>query len=157
MSQQKKIMLLGGIYYLKPAIEARRRVAIRYVEALKDVKGVKLFPFIENINAHESTINLPLINFEWNYAYFPILITEEYPISRDELYAKMKAAGVLGRRYFYPLITEFDPYKNYPSAKVENLPVANRIASQVICLPMHHALSDSDICRVLDCILDIEN
>jgi dTDP-4-amino-4,6-dideoxygalactose transaminase len=75
-----------------------------------------------------------------------------YGISRDALYEKMKANNVLGRRYFYPLITDFDPYQDIPSAKPANLPVANKIANQVICLPMHHALSEEDVKRVIDCI-----
>ena len=85
----------------------------------------------------------------------PIFVDEEqYGISRDALYEKMKANNVLGRRYFYPLITDFDPYKNIPSANPANLPVANKIANQVICLPMHHALSDEDVKRVVECVTE---
>ena len=65
-----------------------------------------------------------------------------------------KEQGVLGRRYFYPLITDFDPYKDLPSAQKENLPVANKIADSVICLPMHHALADEDVERVIKIISD---
>lgn len=49
--------------------------------------------------------------------------------------------------------TDFDPYKGFPSAQKENLPVANKIADSVICLPMHHALMDEEIQRVLDCVV----
>ena len=88
-----------------------------------------------------------------NYSYFPIFIkAEEFGITRDELYFKMKSQNVLGRRYFYPLISEFSTYRGLPSAIPENLPVATRIANEVICLPMHHELSDNDIERVLNCI-----
>ena len=73
-------------------------------------------------------------------------------MTRDELYFKMKENGVLGRRYFYPLISSFSTYRGLPSATKENLPVATMMAEQVICLPMHHALSDEDIERVLNCI-----
>ena len=97
--------------------------------------------------------NLSPLTSNLNYSYFPIFVDEEqYGISRDALYEKMKANNVLGRRYFYPLITDFDPYKNIPSANPANLPVANKIANQVICLPMHHALSDEDVKRVIDCV-----
>ena len=75
-------------------------------------------------------------------------------MTRDELYEKMKAANVYGRRYFYPLITAFEPYKDYPSAAPENLPVATKIADQVICLPMHHALTEVDVERVLKVIIE---
>jgi dTDP-4-amino-4,6-dideoxygalactose transaminase len=77
---------------------------------------------------------------------------EQYGISRDALYEKMKANNVLGRRYFYPLITDFDPYKNIPSANPTNLPIANKIANQVICLPMHHALSEEEVKMVVECV-----
>ena len=70
-------------------------------------------------------------------------------MSRDELYFKMKEQGVLGRRYFYPLISSFSTYRGLPSAAPENLPVATKIANEVICLPMHHELSEGDISRII--------
>ena len=121
------------------AIEARKKVADAYRAALKDVKGIRYFDDMAGVRH--------------NYSYFPIFVdAEQYGMTRDELYEKMKAANVYGRRYFYPLITAFDPYKDYPSAVPDNLPVATKIANQVICLPMHHALTDADIQRVLECI-----
>ena len=85
-----------------------------------------------------------------NYSYFPIFVDEErYGMSRDELYFKMKEYNVLGRRYFYPLISTFSTYRELKSARKENLPVATKMAEQVICLPMHHALSEDDMERVL--------
>ena len=65
----------------------------------------------------------------------------------------MKEHGVYGRRYFYPLISTFSPYEGLPSAAPENLPVATRIANEVICLPMHHGLSDEDLSRILGLIV----
>lgn len=129
---------LLNLRYVDAAIATRKRVAEKYVEALKDVKGIELFPYEIN----------PI--FKWNYAYFPILVTDEYRMTRDALYEFMKTQNVLGRRYFYPLITDFEPYKNCPNATAANLPIANRLASQVICLPIHHALTDEDIQRVVD-------
>ena len=74
-------------------------------------------------------------------------------MTRDELYLKMKADNVLGRRYFYPLISTFSSYRGLPSAAPENLPVATRIANEVICLPMHPELGEEDLKRVLDHII----
>lgn len=73
-------------------------------------------------------------------------------MTRDELYFKMKSQGVLGRRYFYPLISDFSTYRGLPSAGKDNLPVANRMAEEVICLPMHHALTEKDIEMIFDII-----
>jgi len=121
------------------AIEARQKVANAYREALKDVKGIRFFD--------------DMVGVRHNYSYFPIFVdAEQYGMTRDELYEKMKAANIYGRRYFYPLITAFDPYNDYPSASPENLPVATKIADQVICLPMHHVLSEENVVSVIDCI-----
>lgn len=141
MDEMRAAYGLLNLRQVDVAIAARKRVAEKYVAALKDIKGIELFPY--EINP----------SFQWNYAYFPILVTEDYRMTRDALYEFMKTQNVLGRRYFYPLITDFEPYKNDPSATAANLPVANRLASQVICLPLHHALTAEDVERVIQCIV----
>ena len=122
------------------AIAARQKVAQKYREALRDVPGIRFFDDMPGVRH--------------NYSYFPIFIdAREYGMTRDELYFKMKEQGVWGRRYFYPLISTFSTYRGLPSAAPENLPVATKIANEVICLPMHHALSEEDIQRTLHCII----
>ncbi len=121
------------------AIDARQHVANRYRNALREVEGIAFMDDIPNVRN--------------NYSYFPIFIDKvKYGMTRDELYFKMKSQNILGRRYFYPLISEFSTYKGLPSARKENLLVANIIADSVICLPMYHALTEEDIDRVINCI-----
>lgn len=74
-------------------------------------------------------------------------------MTRDELYFKMKEQNVLGRRYFYPLISTFSTYRDLESSNPRNLPNAHKMADSVICLPMHHALTEEDIQRILHCIV----
>ena len=74
-------------------------------------------------------------------------------MTRDELFNKLREHGILSRRYFYPLISTFSTYRGLPSATVENLPNATRIANEVICLPMHHELSEGDVDSVLQLIV----
>lgn len=122
------------------AIAARQKVAQKYREALRNVPGIRFFDDMPGVRH--------------NYSYFPIFINaSEYGKTRDQLYFEMKEKNVLGRRYFYPLISDFSTYRGLPSATPDNLPVATKIANEVICLPMHHALSDEDIERVLNCII----
>ena len=122
------------------AIEARHQVAIRYREALRPVEGITFMDDMPGV--------------KHNYSYFPLFVdAEKYGMTRDELYEKMKAHNVLGRRYFYPLISTFTTYKGYESANPKNLPKANKMANSVICLPMHHELSAEDIDRVLELII----
>lgn len=140
MDEMRSAYGLLNLKQVDAAIEARHQVAIRYREALKDVDGITFFQDMPGVRH--------------NYSYFPIFVdADTFGMTRDELYFKMKEQGVLGRRYFYPLISSFSTYEGLPSAAKENLPKAQKMAESVICLPMHHALSDEDICRVLELIV----
>ena len=142
-SKMDEVRAAYGLLNLKQvdaAIEARHQVAIRYREALRDVKGIRFFDDMPGVRH--------------NYSYFPIFVdAEQCGMTRDELYFRMKEGNVLGRRYFYPLISTFSTYRGLESARPENLPVATRIANEVICLPMHHALSEADVEKVIDLIV----
>lgn len=80
-----------------------------------------------------------------NYAYFPILVKPDYPMSRDALFQKLRDAGIYARRYFYPLISEFPMYRGMPSAASANLPEASRMAAQIICLPIYPDLPAAQV------------
>lgn len=122
------------------AIEARHQVAIRYREALRPVEGIDFWDDMPGVRH--------------NYSYFPIFVNaEKYGMTRDELYFKMKEQGILARRYFYPLISDFSTYRGLPSAGHDNLPQAHKMAESVICLPMHHELSEEDLEKVINCII----
>ena len=142
-SKMDEIRAAYGLLNLKQvdeAIEKRHQLAIRYREALHNMKGIRFFEDMPGV--------------KHNYSYFPIFVdAEEYGMTRDELYFKMKEKGVYGRRYFYPLISTFSTYCGMESASPENLPNATRIANEVICLPMHHGLDERDVERVIDLII----
>lgn len=142
-SKMDEVRSAYGLLNLKQvdkAIEARRRVAVRYREALKGVEGITYFDDMPGV--------------KHNYSYFPIFIdADRYGMTRDEVYFSMRERNVLGRRYFYPLISTFSTYRGLDSARPENLPNAHRMADSVLCLPMHHALNDEDIDRVLNIIV----
>ncbi|MFG6428141.1 DegT/DnrJ/EryC1/StrS family aminotransferase [Lepagella muris] len=136
MDEMRSAYGLLNLRQVDAAIAARQKVANAYREALRDVEGISFFDDMPGVRH--------------NYSYFPIFIdAERFGKTRDALYQEMKEANVLGRRYFYPLISEFSTYKGLPSATRENLPVAHKLADTVLCLPMHHDLSDADIERVL--------
>ena len=140
MDEMRSAYGLLNLRQVDAAIEARHQVAIKYREVLRNVEGITFFDDMPGVRH--------------NYSYFPIFIdAEKFGMTRDELYFKMKEANVLGRRYFYPLISDFSTYRGLESARPENLPNAHKMANSVICLPMHHALSDEDIDRVIDTIV----
>ena len=139
MDEMRSAYGLLNLKQVDAAIEARHQVAIKYREALRDVEGITFFDDMPGV--------------KHNYSYFPIFVdAEKYGMTRDELYFKMKEVNVLGRRYVYPLISEFSTYRGLESARPENLPNAHKMANSVICLPMHHALSDNDIVRTINLI-----
>ena len=140
MDEMRSAYGLLNLKQVDAAIEARHQVAIRYREALRDVEGITFFDDMPGVRH--------------NYSYFPIFVdAEKYGMTRDELYFKMKENGVLGRRYFYPLISEFSTYRGLPSATRENLPKAYKMADSVICLPMHHALKEEEINRIIKTVV----
>lgn len=138
-SKMDELRSAYGLLNLKlvdQAIEARHQVAIQYRDALRNIKGISFWEDTPGVRH--------------NYSYFPIFVNEEeYGMTRDELYFKMKSHNVYGRRYFYPLISTFSTYRGLDSASRNNLPNANKLADSVICLPIHHALSKDDVNRVV--------
>lgn len=117
-------------------LERRRRIAARYREALQGVSGIRLLFADADANT--------------NYGYFPVMVGPEYPVDRDALYWKLREAGIHGRRYFYPLISDFPMYRGLPSAARANLPVAAEAAARVLCLPIYPDLGEADQMRVID-------
>lgn len=138
-SKMDEIRAAYGLINLKQAdaaIESRRQMAMRYRDALKDVKGISYLEDTPGVRH--------------NYAYFPIFIdADTYGMMRDELYAKMKKGNVLGRRYFYPLISNLSVYRSLETADPNHLPVANKVADSVICLPMYAGLTKEEVERVV--------
>jgi dTDP-4-amino-4,6-dideoxygalactose transaminase len=123
-----------GLLQLKgidAAIQKREVIDARYRKALAGIKGIHCLS-----GAGEKVAN---------YAYFPILVQPDYPLSRDALYQLMQDNGIYARRYFYPLISDFPMYRGMPSAAHANLPVAKKMAEQVICLPIYPDLSSEQV------------
>ena len=143
-SKMDEIRSAYGLLNLKQvdaAITARQRVAVAYREGLRDVKGISFWDDTPGVRH--------------NYSYFPIFVdAAEYGMTRDQLYFKMKAQGIWGRRYFYPLISEFSTYRGLESSRPENLVNAHRMADTVICLPMHHELNEEDVIKIINSIIN---
>jgi dTDP-4-amino-4,6-dideoxygalactose transaminase len=116
------------------AIAHRKEIDATYRRLLAGVKGIRCLQ-----DAGEKVAN---------YSYFPILVQNGYPLSRDALYQKLKDQGIFVRRYFYPLITDFPMYRGLPSAQRDNLPVASAAAQQVLCLPIYPDLRSEDVGRI---------
>jgi len=131
-----------GILALKKvdeAIETRRKITLLYRESLRDVPGIRFLDDLPDVRH--------------NYSYFPVFVdAEQYGMTRDELYFKMKDHNIFGRRYFYPLISTFSTYRGLESATPEKLPIATKIADSVICLPIYAELSMDDVLNIIKII-----
>lgn len=130
-----------GLLQLKgidAALQKRGIIDTRYREALAGVQGIHCLSAAGETAA--------------NYAYFPVLVQAGYPLGRDELFNKLRENNIHVRRYFYPLISDFPMYRGRPSAAHANLPVAKRVAEQVICLPIYPDLALEQLDRIVELI-----
>lgn len=144
-AKMNELQAAFGLLQLKTInkdIERRKLVADVYRKKLIKVKGIRILKDISNINH--------------NYSYFPIFVNDFYPLTRDELYEKLKDNNIYGRRYFYPLISEFPMYKKLNSANTSNLGIAYQLAETVICLPIYPELDFTTITYICNIIKHIE-
>ena len=135
MSEFNAALGLVQLKGIDDALAKRKAIDTRYREGLAGVKGIHCL-----MDTGEKIAN---------YGYFPILVQAEYPLSRDEVYQKMRDNGIYARRYFYPLISDFPMYRGMPSAACSNLPVARKAASEVICLPIYSTLGSEAVDRIV--------
>jgi dTDP-4-amino-4,6-dideoxygalactose transaminase len=116
-------------------IEKRKHIVHHYRRSLEGVPGLTLIPDMEGVHH--------------NYQYFPILIDQTAAgKSRDDIYNRLKSREIYSRRYFYPLISRIPSYRHLSSAAPGNLPVAEKISRQVLCLPLYGELELCDVDRI---------
>lgn len=138
MSEFNAALGLLQLKHLDEALASRKAIDARYRVLFKGVPGLRLPP------VPRDTVH--------NYAYFPILVEEGFPIDREALYEKLRKHGIVARRYFYPLISEFSMYRDLPSAQRGNLPIATDVAARVLCLPIYPGLEAADVERIADLV-----
>ena len=126
-------MGICNLRHVEEEINKRKSVYDRYIENLKDVKGLRLNQIQKDVKP--------------NYAYFPVLVEEnEFGATRDDIYNTLIAENIYPRKYFYPLTSEFSCYKGrFDSSKT---PVAKYISERIITLPMYADLSLDDVDRI---------
>lgn len=143
MSEFNAALGLLQLKHIDEYINKRRSIYLKYRERLGTVAGIQL------------------LGEEWvdgnNFAYFPILITGDYPLSRDALFEKLRYGGVIARRYFYPLISDMSMYRSIPSARTESLPIAREAANRILCLPIYEGLDAEAQLRVCELIAECGN
>jgi dTDP-4-amino-4,6-dideoxygalactose transaminase len=138
MNEVQAAFGLLQLQHMEQIAGSRARIAERYRMALADVKGLVL----HEVPRHSTR----------NYSYYPVRVTGDFPITRDQLYEELRARNILARRYFYPLISEFPSYRGLPSSAGTNLPVATEISRQVLCLPIYPALDAESQDKIIDIV-----
>jgi len=137
MNEMQAALGILQLKYIDEKIEKRKQVAYNYRKALADIDGISMLNDIKGV--------------KHNYSYFPIFIDSmKYGKTRDEVYEKLKDHNIFCRRYFYPLISKFTTYKGLPSAYEGNLPIAEKISKEVLCLPIYPELDLKDVDRIVD-------
>lgn len=140
MNEIQSAFGLLQLKYMDRTVGRRSEVDSLYRETLKGIEGIHLYEVSPNTT--------------WNHAYFPILVKEPFPLTRNELYDRLRKEGIFVRRYFYPLISEFPAYRGLPSAQRYNLPIATDVAEHILCLPIYPELNEVDQMQVIEFILN---
>ena len=140
MSEFSAAVGLLQLNYFEQILEARSIVDKQYRQRIDQIDGIS---YLE-----------PVRQSRRNFAYFPIFVDSSFPITRDQLYMALREKNIYARRYFYPLISDFEMYKHIPSASAANLPVATITSSKVICLPLYPELKCEEVDQICDIIRD---
>jgi len=139
MNEVQAAMGLLQLKYIDALIEKRKEIAELYRNQLKSIEGLT---FMEDIPGVKHC-----------YSYFPIFIKKEkYGKTRNEIYEELKINNIYGRRYFFPLISQFPTYSGLDSAQPGKMPIAEIVTEEVICLPIYPDLKEKTIdiiCKIL--------
>jgi len=141
MSELHAAVGLAQLPGIDAAIEQRKRVANLYLNDLAGVPGLVLPEFNNALRP--------------NYSYMPVRLKPEAAVKRDSLVEQMRRGGVMPRRYFHPLIPEFQYYRSNASADPARYPEATRASAEVLCLPIYPELSDDDAHRTSALMRDV--
>jgi len=142
MNEFQAAMGLLQLKYIDTLIQKRKMISEYYKQGLHHIKGLHFLDEPDNV--------------QYNYSYFPIFINHNlFGFSRDQVYEKLKEKNIWGRRYFYPLISEFPTYRGLPSSQKENLKVAHQASESVICLPLFPDLTQKEMRRVVRAVREM--
>lgn len=138
MNEFSAAMGICNLRHIDEEIERRSKIAERYIERLNNIRGLK--------------INTPDIAFNPNYAYLPIVIEPDiFGKSRDDVYDELKKSGIVARKYFYPITSAFDVYKDRFNPK--DTPVAYGLSKKILTLPIYADLELVEVDRICDVIV----
>jgi len=143
MNELQSAIGLLNLQLFEKEKEKRIKIYNNYIKNLRGLEGIKIPKYPKNIDN-------PI-------QYFPIIIEDNFNMSRDELYNKLKEFNIFTRKYFYPLCSDYEPYKNLKSSKKNNLPVANDIKNKVLCLPFYGSLSFEEVNKICEIIIWINS
>lgn len=131
MNEFQAAMGLENLKIYKQEQEKRAEIKAFYDEHLSKIKGIRIPKMPENVTN--------------SYQYYPIVIEDNYPITRNELYDRFKAQNILTRKYFYPVCNDYDCYKNDLAVKLADLTVVNDLKHRVLCLPFYGSLEEETL------------
>jgi dTDP-4-amino-4,6-dideoxygalactose transaminase len=141
--KMNEIQAAMGLLQLKvvdAAIDKQKQISERYREQLRGIIGLRYLDDMPGV--------------KHCYPFFPVFIEQEkFGKTRDEVYEELKSNNIFGRRYFYPLISQFPPYIQLESAQPGKMPVAERITQEVICLPIYPDLNKKDVDEICSILL----
>jgi len=135
--KMNEIQAAVGLLNLKLFKEEQlKRMEIKklYLTHLSGIKNIRIPKMPENTTD--------------SFQYFPIIINDDFPLSRDKIYEELKKNNIFTRKYFYPLCSDYSVYKHLESSSITNLPVSNDLKNKVLCLPYYGVLDHEIILKI---------
>lgn len=139
MNEFAAAMGICNLRHLDNEILKRKRIEEKYRSMLEDIEGIQLNPVVENVKS--------------NYAYFPIIFNEKVlGITRDDVFKTLADNGIGARKYFYPLVSEYDCYKELFDSK--ETPIALKLSLRVLTLPLYADLTLEQVEKICNIIIN---
>jgi len=142
MSELHAALGLAVLERLDAELAQRRRLLSRYGDRFAAMDGIR---WLQTADTRDSSCQYAVIRVD----------ASAFGCSRDTLHDRLREYNVYTRKYFHPLCSDYDCYRDHPSASPANLPVAARAAKEVLCLPLYGGLADTDVDRICDMVAAI--
>lgn len=135
MNEMQAAFGLLQLEHIDKWLARRRTIAERYRQGIAKIRGLTVVP-----NSGQT---------KENNSYFPVIVEDDYPLSRNGLCEKLETVGIFVRRYFYPLLTDFTPYMRLNGERQQSFPTAHSVAARILCLPIYPSMKNSEIEAIL--------
>lgn len=144
MNEFAAAMGICNLEIFQDATAWRKHITERYLETIRILQGIRVLDYA----------SFRIRGITYNYAYMPIEIDSEAAgYTRDELYSYLKEKRIMARKYFYPIVSDYECYRGMFDSS--HTPVAKRAGERILTLPISASMTEEDIIRCCDALREM--